>query len=127
VTLGSASVRPDPDRHGEMMGSPRWYVATDADDAGDRAAEGWPPRARRVRPPGQHKDWTEAHQSGVHLRRWWSDRLGGIEPPPLYTWPELVRMPGLDPEPGIIIDRPDPARRRLALEARAKCGHVNKS
>src|SRR5205807_931796 len=54
------------------------------------------------------------------LRRWWSDRFGGNEAPPPFTWPELAgwrwgSAPGT--EPGIIIDRPDPARRRRALEA----------
>ena len=46
-------------------------------------------------------------------------RLGVAFPP--YSWDDLAGWrwgPAIgDPEPGIIIDRPDPARRRLALEA----------
>ena len=108
VTLGSASSRPNPASLGVMLAAPRWYIATDGDDAGARAAEGWPARARRVRPPGPFKDWTEAAQAGVDLRRWWSDRLGGDESPPLFTWEELSRQrwgPAIgDPDQGIIRD-----------------------
>jgi hypothetical protein len=77
VTLGSASNRPDPTILGDMLAAAPWFVATDADEAGDKAASGWPARTIRVRPPGSFKDWTEAAQAGVDLRRWWSDRLGG--------------------------------------------------
>ena len=90
VTLGSASIRPGPNLLGMMLASPRWYISTDADDAGDRAAEGWPPRGCRARPPQPFKDWTEARQAGVDLRRWWTDRLGGVEAPPLFTWDDLA-------------------------------------
>ena len=120
VTLGSASGRHDAARKFMRPAAP-WYIATDADPAGDQAANGWPARARRVRPPEPFKDWTEARQAGVNLRRWWTDRLGGNEATPLFTWDDLACWrwgPAIgDPEPGIIIDRPDPARRRLALEA----------
>jgi DNA primase len=51
VTLGSASARPEGSTYLAMLPAPTWYVATDADDAGDKAASGWPARARRVRPP----------------------------------------------------------------------------
>ena len=80
VTLGSASARPEVGILGMMLAAPVWFLATDADDAGDKAASGWPARARRARPPAPDKDWTEALQSGVNLRRWWSDRLGGPRP-----------------------------------------------
>ena len=110
VTLGSASARPDAGILGSLLAAPRWHVATDADGAGDRAAEGWPARARRARPPGPFKDWTEARQGGMDLRRWWTDRLAGVEAPAPFTWPDLAARrwgPALDdPEPGIIIDRP---------------------
>jgi DNA primase len=100
VTLGSASSRPTPDILCPMLAAPVWYVATDADGAGDDAARAWPDRARRVRPPmlrphpddqiaKPKTDWTDLHQHGVNLRRWWSDRLQGIEAPPLFTWEEL--------------------------------------
>jgi DNA primase len=50
VTLGSASARPDPGILGNLLAASPWYIATDADEAGDKAAEGWPARSRRVRP-----------------------------------------------------------------------------
>ena len=68
VTLGSASSRPDLAARAEMLAACPWYIATDADEAGDKAASGWPAVARRVRPPGAFKDWTEAAQAGVNLR-----------------------------------------------------------
>jgi hypothetical protein len=120
VTMGSASERLDDARRAILRPAAPWYIATDRDAAGEKAAEDWPARARRGRPPGPFNDWTEARQAGVDLRRWWSDRLRGREAPPLFTWPELAGSrwgPAPDPEPGIIIDRPDPARRRRALEA----------
>ncbi len=82
-----------PSRFDEAL--PVWYLAHDADPAGDRAAAGWPARAVRVRPP-VGKDWTESAQYGEHLghkgvdlARWWRDRLGGVENPELFTWDEL--------------------------------------
>ncbi len=117
VTLGSASAGPEADILGMMLAAAPWYIATDADDAGDRAASGWPTRAVRVRPPVR-KDWTEAHQYGVELghpgvdlARWWTDRLGGTEAPELFTWPELSTWRWGDavgdPDPGIVIHKPD--------------------
>ena len=57
----------------------------------------------------------------MNLRRWWTDRLGGTETPALFTWDELATWrwgPARDdPSPGIIIDHPDPARCRAAIEA----------
>jgi len=107
VTLGSASNRPALPILAEMLTSPAWYVAHDSDAAGDRAAACWPPSARRVRPPAPYKDWTDAHQAGVDLRRWWTDRLAGIDAPELFTWAELARArwgPAKgDPTPGIVI------------------------
>jgi hypothetical protein len=76
VTLGSASARPNVSIIGAMLSAPTWFVAHHADGAGDRSAEGWPRRARRVRPPAPHNDWTDAYCAGVDLRRWWSDLLG---------------------------------------------------
>jgi hypothetical protein len=112
VTLGSASARPEAANFGRMLAAPAWYIATDADDAGDKAASEWPARAIRVRPPAPDKDWTEAAQSGINLTRWWTDRLGGIENPVRSTWDELVARrwgPALgDRTPGIVIDRPTP-------------------
>jgi hypothetical protein len=68
VTLGSASARPAPGILGAMLAATPWFVATDADNAGDRAAEECPAPARRVRPP--FKDWGESRKHGVDLRCW---------------------------------------------------------
>ena len=110
VTLGSSSSRPDSALCLAMLRCPTWFIALDADKAGDDAADGWPARAVRVRPPAPDGDWTEAHQSGVALRRWWTDRLGGIEAPERSTWDELAARrwgPGLIIEgPGFVVDRP---------------------
>jgi hypothetical protein len=110
VTLGSASARPEGATWLAMLRCPAWYIALDADPAGDDAAAGWPPRAARARPPAPDGDWTDAHQAGVDLRRWWSDRLGGTEAPERSTWDELAARrwgPGLtDPGPGIVTDGP---------------------
>jgi hypothetical protein len=114
VTLGSASARHDATILGRMLAAPVWYIATDADDAGDRAASGWPARAIRVRPIDPFKDWTEAAVHGINLTRWWTDRLGGIENPVRSTWDELAARrwgPALwDPTPGIVIARLDVGR-----------------
>jgi hypothetical protein len=93
-----------------MLAAPSWYIAHDADDAGDKAASGWTARARRVRPPAPCKDWTEAFQYPINLRRWWIDRLGGIEAPALSSWDELAlrrRGPAVGgPTLGILVDQP---------------------
>jgi hypothetical protein len=120
VTLGAATGRPDARAFGPMLAAPTWYVATDADPAGDRAAEGWPARARRVRPPGEYKDWTEVGAAGVDLARWWREVFAGVESPKLFTWEELARWRwgGAGPEEeNIVVDRPDPVRRMEAMRA----------
>jgi hypothetical protein len=97
-----------------MLAAAPWFIATDRDEAGDRAAAGWPARARRVSPPEPYKDWTEARQGGVDLARWWRDILSGIEPPPLYTWDDLAAWrwgPARDDSTsGLVIDRANPGR-----------------
>ena len=75
VTLGSASTRPEGSTWLAMLRCPRWYVAHDADEAGDRAAAGWPARAVRDQAPRQAKDWTDAHRAGIDLRRWWVENV----------------------------------------------------
>ncbi|MGP0062544.1 MAG: CHC2 zinc finger domain-containing protein [Isosphaeraceae bacterium] len=75
VTSGSASSAHD-GLAWDLCGAAPIFAAHDADEAGDRAASRWPSRTIRVRPPAPDKDWTEAAQSGVDLRRWWSDRIG---------------------------------------------------
>jgi hypothetical protein len=102
VTLGSASNKPEGPGYLTMATAPVWYLAHDADPAGEKSAEGWPARAVRVRPPGPYKDWTEAAQAGVDLRHWWADRLGGIEvadpldPAPWKVPPDGVVEPLVD-------------------------------
>jgi hypothetical protein len=92
VTLGSASARPEAALLGALLACPVWFIATDRDEAGDRAAAAWPARARRVRPPeliGQPcKDWTDCHLSGVPLRRLWANTLTPPSPPP--SWETLA-------------------------------------
>jgi hypothetical protein len=91
VTLGgTGQSRSDSGILAELLPAAPWFLALDGDEAGEKAAAGWPARAVRVRPTGSFKDWTEAAQAGVKLRRWWSDRLAGIEAPPLFTWAELA-------------------------------------
>jgi hypothetical protein len=76
VMLGSAGARPDPGTAWRLLSAAPWSVALDADEAGDRSAAAWGayPRARRVRPP-MGKDWCEAHEGGVDLRRWWLETV----------------------------------------------------
>ena len=107
VTLGSASSRPDLPTRADMLAAAPWYIATDADEAGDKAADGWPAVARRVRPPVLFKDWTEAAQPGVNLRCWWLHRLGGTEA--LWNGLDGWRWGPArdDPSPGVIIDKTD--------------------
>jgi DNA primase len=69
ITLGSASSKPNPSLLGLMLAAAPWFLALDGDEAGDKAASGWPARAICVRPPGPNKDWTEAHQYGVRGRK----------------------------------------------------------
>jgi hypothetical protein len=130
VTLGSASNRPEAATRFAMLAAPVWYLAHDADPAGDKAALGWPARAIRVRPPcfimpeaGRNtKDWSDLHANGVDLARWWRDRLAGTDAPELFTWDELSTWRWGDsigdPEPGIVIDKPDRGRMLAALKAR---------
>jgi DNA primase len=75
VTLGSAAMRPGTFILTRLLAAPVWFIALDADEAGDRGASEWPARARRVRPPGGCKDWTEAVQGGVNLTLWWRERF----------------------------------------------------
>ncbi len=107
VTIGSASNQVDSRIIGAILQAPRLFIATDADSAGERAAKQWPAHAVRVRPPSPYNDWSDAHQAGVDLRRWWSDLLAGIDAPELFTWAELaLRRWGPatgDPTPGIVI------------------------
>jgi CHC2 zinc finger/Toprim-like len=108
VTLGSASSPLTDDILTRLLSAPRWFIATDADGPGDKAAARWPDQARRVRPPEPFKDWTEARQGGVDLRLWWwRDILPGVGRPPLFTWDDLAGWrwgPAVDdPTPGVVV------------------------
>ena len=113
VTLGSASARPDPALFDRFLTAAPWFVANEADPAGESAAAGWPARARRVRPPEPFKDWSEAKAAEIDLARWWRDILAGVDRPHLFSWDELARWRwgGADEAPGI--DNPG---RRPSLE-----------
>jgi hypothetical protein len=124
TTLGSAGDcgRPSPSTLGSMLSAWPWFIAFDADNAGDRAAAAWGafcPEARRVRPPAPYKDWTEAavgpvgaRGAGVDLARWWREVLAGRSDPPAYTFADLAGWrwgPALDdPTPGIVVGRLEP-------------------
>lgn len=75
ITMGSASSRPTEAMRVELHRLGPIFLATDADEAGERCARTWPRRGVRVRPPTPHKDWTEAHLAGLDLRRWWTAHL----------------------------------------------------
>ena len=112
VTFGSASDRPRGRGLDLLAPASPWLVAVDGDAAGIRSADEWLAASDRcyaagsARLPGSFKDWTEARQAGVDLRRWWSDRLAGVDSPELFTWGELAArrwgpslhhdLPGLD-------------------------------
>jgi CHC2 zinc finger/Toprim-like len=108
VTLGgTGSTKPEPGILGSMLAAAPWFIATDDDDAGEKAAARWDgTRAERVRPPEPHKDWTEARQRGIGLRQWWTDRLGVPWTP--YPWRHLAEQRwgpvATDPTPGIVIE-----------------------
>jgi len=76
ITLGSASVRTDPALLSRMLSSPRWFIALDADPAGDSAAAKYPASAIRVRPPDPDKDRGEVHAGGANrIRYQWGRHL----------------------------------------------------
>lgn len=114
VTLGSATMGRDrdgikPDIRGILGPAPVWWIATDADEAGDKAAAAWLafPRAKRSRPPAGAKDWGELHEGGPNrIRYYWMPVLGWGPP----AWEELQAQrwgPGLtDATEAIETDRP---------------------
>lgn len=127
LSLGGAANGPGPSTLSAM--TPAWprFTCHDDDDAGDKSAAKWPASFRRVKPPGSltDKDWSDAYAHKINLRRWWIDRLRGIEKPALYSWDELqsLQWPGASgpPEPGIdlVDDRVD-----LHEWARGQCNRL---
>ena len=75
-----------------MLAACPWYMATDADKAGDNTTSEWPASAIRARPPGGVKDWTELWQAACNSIRYL----------PAQHWGPALN----DPTPAIIIDRP---------------------
>jgi hypothetical protein len=85
ITLGSTSARTEPDVLSRMLSAPTWFVALDADQAGDSAASKFPAWAIRVRPPDPDKDWGEVHAGGWNrIRYFWGRYL-----PLSKNWSEL--------------------------------------
>ena len=86
ITLGSASARTDPAVLSRMLSSPGWFIALDADEAGDKAAAKFPASAIRVRPPD--KDWGEVHREGPNrIRFHWGRYL-----PMSQSWEQLESL-----------------------------------
>jgi hypothetical protein len=107
------------------MPASAWFVATDADAAGDKFAAGWPESAKRVRPFGGCKDWGELHESGrSRIRYHWLPLLGWKPP----SWEDLASQrwrpttEGAEPP-----DEPDvtPERAAWLLEFNALIGRPN--
>jgi DNA primase len=88
VTLGSASNVPDTSLLVTMQAATPWYLALDADEAGDQAAAKWPARSIRVRPPEGVKDWNELHRAAPNAIRY----LWGRYLPVSRPWEELAEL-----------------------------------
>ena len=88
ISLGSASARPDGGVLQRLLCAAPWWIATDSDAAGDRAAAAWPARGKRIRPPHGSKDWCSAyHKNPEALTCFWNDILtsGGQNVPDSLT------------------------------------------
>jgi hypothetical protein len=94
VTLGSASSRVSPAIQDRMLMTPTWYLALDADQAGDKNAATWPARAKRIRPPAPFKDWGDLHRAGFNAIRF---HWGGILKRPVSP-PEVLLAQRWEPE-----------------------------
>ena len=88
-----------------------------------RPPRGGPPERSESGPRPPTRIGPRPRLSGVNLRRWWTDRLGGTEAPALSTWDELAARrwgPAVgDPTPGIIIDGPARGPRLAAADGPA--------
>ena len=100
VTLGGEQTRPDPEALAALQGIDV-YLALDADDAGERAAEAWSatmtecglPAPIRFYPPLGVKDITDAAVAGADLAAWLADITGDDG---ALLLRELVRAAALD-------------------------------
>lgn len=74
LTLGSESARLADRWLPALLAVRRFWICTDADAAGERAARHWlaatGERGQRVYPPAGEKDVTDAARAGADLRRW---------------------------------------------------------
>jgi DNA primase len=79
ITLGSETGRLADRWLPVLLPVKRFWVTTDNDEAGERAAAYWirlvGRRGQRILPPGNAKDVTEAWQAGDNLTAWASDAL----------------------------------------------------
>jgi DNA primase len=95
LTLGSASGNVADRWLRLLLSFKRFWVATDNDAAGERAAEVWlkltGERGCRIFPPGDAKDVTEAWQKGEDLKGWALSHLPKPEPSPVLDLPALYR------------------------------------
>lgn len=82
LTLGSANARLTDYWLPYLLAGQRFYIATDNDTDGDKAADHWldlvKDRGVRVHPP-RGKDVTESWQAGVDLRLWVKGCMGILE------------------------------------------------
>jgi DNA primase len=97
ITLGSASARTDPAVLSRMLTAPRWYLAHDADAAGDSAAARFPASAIRVRPPTPDKDWGEVHAGGFNMIRYVWGRHLALGVPIVFAEPDDEPDDEVDP------------------------------
>lgn len=120
ITLGGAASRLDEDVRRVVKSCPSLFTAHDADAAGDKAAECWPSRAVRVRPPEGCNDWTDLHLGGFsRIRYHWGRWL-----PMSVPWEELSGWrwgPALTEFTEASDDEPDAyaVAERLAIQSEA--------
>lgn len=92
LALGGAGVRPDVDTLPLLAGYRRWWIATDADDAGDDAAkelQEMTARARRLPMPREGcNDPTDLWRAGVDLVDWIVGQIGPADPTTYLQWAE---------------------------------------
>ena len=84
LTLGGDTGRLSDRWLAALLPIKRFWIATDADDAGEKAADYWldlvGERGQRVYPPMGAKDVSDAHLTGADLRSWALGHLGGMNP-----------------------------------------------
>jgi len=91
ITIGSASSALTTDLLQSLLPASPWCIAVDADAAGEKFAAGWPARAKRVRPLGGEKDWSDLHRTGFNrIRYQWCGILPHPRPLLDQTWHEAA-------------------------------------